>query len=693
MEPGMNVDQPATIQREAPEVDEKRKALVNSIIEDVKADLRHWEPEFTRMREMRKFARGLQWPGMTRKDLYNSEAPYVENITQRAIKQAVAQVYARNPTHVWRKSKRMHGKRWDGSPEAVQEALMVLSDPAALPQGRVVAEQIVQESVAAAQHEFQIKRLGETVQIVYEHQLREQQPSFKSQMKRMVTQARICGVAYVRLGYQTITQYPPDVERQIADARSQIEKAKQIADDLVTGEIQQESGEVERLRLLLAQLEGAQQVMLREGLTVNFPDPTNVIPDRGMTAILGFLGCKRVTERFHMTRDEVKRTYKVDLGQSYTGYSRVRAGSDGIIPAYSAREGTPDQDDRVCVFEVRDREDGLLYTVADGYHDFLVEPAPPQPWLERFWDIFAYHPNALDDPEHPWPPGDVELMMAMQMEINRAGQAKRDHRYAARPGHVTPGSMDPDDARAVSTRAAHDVVPLKGLNPEQDVRAYLQAFPTSPIDPNLYETGSLYTSILRTTGRMQAEMGPTTSASATEAGIAATARGTSDDSETDELDDLLSEMARSGAQILLNNMTPQTAAEIAGPGAVWPMPDQKALAREVFLEVEAGSSGRKNQQIEVQTRQAVFPLMMQIPEADPRRMLRDLVTIMDPKANFEDWLRPMAPSITAMNGVMQGQANRGDDPNAQGPEGESNAPQPDGADTPGPQQKEPPAIG
>jgi hypothetical protein len=122
---------------------------------------------------------------------------------------------------------------------------------------------------------------------------------------------------------------------------------------------------------------------------------------------------------------------------------------------------------------------------------------------------------------------------------------------------------------------------------------------------------------------------------------------------------------------------------------------KEEIAQELFLEVEAGSSGKKNQAHEVQVRQQMYPFLLQTPNLDPDKFARDMLSVLDDRIQYEDWQKPGTPSIVAMNGMAQAEANAAGkadaaaDPNAQGPKGASNAPQQGAPGQTGPQQKDP----
>ena len=104
----------------------------------------------------------------------------------------------------------------------------------------------------------------------------------------------------------------------------------------------------------------------------------------------------------------MKEIYKVDLGKGFTAYEEPNANDDDCKKA--------------VVWEIYSKKDGLVYVIADGYHDFLKEPAAPELALERFWPFFTLIFNEVESDKDIYPPSDVRLLMPIQREYNRARQ-------------------------------------------------------------------------------------------------------------------------------------------------------------------------------------------------------------------------------------------------------------------------------
>jgi hypothetical protein len=109
---------------------------------------------------------------------------------------------------------------------------------------------------------------------------------------------------------------------------------------------------------------------------------------------------------------------------------------------------------------------------------------------------------------------------------------------------------------------------------------------------------------------------------------------------------------------------------------MWPFLTKDVVARDLYLEIRAGSSGRPDQAQELQNFERLAPILMQLPGIKPAFMVKQALKRMDDKIDIDEAIADGIPSITSMNGAkMPGLPGVGD-PNAQGPQGASNSPAP-----------------
>jgi hypothetical protein len=480
----------------------------------------------------------------------------------------------------------------------------------------------------------------------------------------------------------------PDQETRIGDATTRMHELQRMQAEIASGDVDPHEAEIEELQQTIATIQAEPDLVVREGLVFAWPKSTAIVIDPACYQIDSFLGAEWIAEEYLMPLKKVHRVYGVDLGEKK--FTRYSPSGQSISTDPSAAAERNNHSNHVLVWEVQNKRTGMVYTVADGYDDYLKPPAPPEVATERFWNVYTLTFNGVendtgdDESRSIFPPSDVHLIKHAQMEHNRARQGLREHREAATPFSVTgKGSFEEEDKTRIRQRAPFEIVEINNLAPNQDIKTMVQAFPVAPIDPNLYQTNPQFEDIQRTVGGGEPQFGSASGASATEVGIVEATLNKTTSSNIDDVDDFLTEIARDAGQIMLLNMQPQTVQEIAGPGAVWPELTRSDVVKEVYLEIEAGSSGKPNAAQELANLERTTPLLVQVPGINPTWLARKMVQTMDPAVDLTEAILEGAASITAMNamsgpagGAQPGTGDPATDPAAQGGKGGNNAPRP-----------------
>jgi hypothetical protein len=682
-------EDPGLIRRELGDVRASRSQLVSKWTARVRAAREYWTKQaFRQMIEDQRFASGDQWSSLAAVKLADGTIMddtafrYVANITLRHVQQRTASIYGKNPTIVARRKERMNNVFWDGSQRTLMTAMQALStglqDPNAMG--------IVQDAMRSMAESAQQDKIAKTLQLMFQHEIDEQPVPFKTQMKATVRRGLTTGVGYVKLGYQRVMGLKPEVGVQVENLSQQLAALERLASDREAGDFTDDDARMEELRVLIAALSKNNSTTVREGLSFTYPDSTAIIPDIAMKQLRGFVGAEWVAEEYFLTADKIKEIYKVDVSASALGpdadlplpYDRT------LLNEFRVRDNKASnelEDCYHCVWEIYNQTDGQVYVVCDGYKDFLVEPASPDIKLERFYPWFAFVVNEVYAPDAVFPPSDVRLIRDMQLELNRARQGLREHRRAARPRTYTrKGVLEDPDKEKLRNAEAHEVVELMGLAPSEKIQDVLQDYSGPRIDPALYDPSPAFEDYLRVAGQQEANLGGTSGATATESAIAESSRGTNVSAVVDDLDEFLSELARAAGQVLLTECSAEKVQATLGMGAVWPTLSAEQIAREIYLDVEASSTGRPNKAQEIQNAQQIFPLLMQIPNIDPEWLAKELLRRLDDKMDLTDAFASNMPSIQMMN-AARGPAQQGTDPasapNAQGPNGGNNAPSTD----------------
>ena len=700
----------------APEQSEGDRALVQKKLKIIKADKKHWKPDFDRMRRdmfMVYHGRDKDW----------SEKKYKAYFISRHINQKTASIYAKNPKVVARRKEMLDFAVWDEDPKSLLTAMQVVQQAQMAAQARQLAlaevamgaggldapamghnggpplemppdpmqdpavlnaQAIIQDVQVGMQRRQLIEKFGKTLELLYTNAMRRQTPlDFKSGMKQVVRRASTTAAGYCELGLQRQWGVPKAINNELNDARTRLEYIEKMLREAGDASKPEDLAEQAQLQKTIADLEAKPQICLRAGLTFAWHQSTRIIPDRLCKSFAGFIGARHITIEELLPKSEVEAKYKVDLADGYTPYN-VKGEKTGYDHGDDAEDEdyggafAPDRkaDDLVCVYRMYDKVSGLLYVMCEGHSRFLQEPASPDIKVPRFWPIYGLTFNQTESENEVFNPSDATLLRDMQNELNRSREGKREHRAAARPRFVAAnGTFDPDkDLPALETGRPFEIILLTG-DPNVDIEKRVKPFPMPGVDPNLYDTNEVMQDAMLTVGAQPAQLGGTSKSTATEAAIADGASSTSDGSAIDDLDAFLTDLARDGAIILQANLTKEDVIREVGPGAVW-IEDlgmsYEDIQEEVYLEVEAGSSGKPNQAQEVRNFKELAPLMLQIPGIPPEKLAKEAVRRLDDRLDLNEWFVEGLPAMVAANRaqpMMGGDDPAKQDPNQQGGEG------------------------
>ena len=640
----------------------EEKATVKELNDWCNHTRNFWDPIHKAIDEEMAFVAGRQWP-----DQVKNDERYVANVVRRLVNQKVAATYAKNPKTVARVRPKIDFVLWDGEQATLEAARMALTDPSvqqASASDPTAQKAFVQAHAIMADYENgmtrkqMLKRWGRTLELVYDHQCDQQQPGFKSSMKALVRRALTARVGWVKLGYRrkgdtyNSTQMQantPELLKTIA------QKLNEAAED--------EDGE-EQLRARLeaqAMLQSLQQgvatgsaKMVDEGLVFDFPPAKSILVDKNCTNLKNFTGATRIAQQFLLCPDEVERRYGVDVCDHCTPWTEDGPTGETRTRDYDA---VWPEKAKCCVWEVYDISTQLRYTICDGYDAFLEAPETPEPAISRFWPIFGLTFNDLEVEENCpekdltcYAPSDVRLLMHMQRELNRSREALRDHRIQNRPLYAGGHQLTENDAKVLAGgHPSGYVIRLEGLTPGQKPSDVVMGVEKHPLDPAVYQTQHVENDIFLTVGTQQANLGTTSGATATETSVAEGSRIQSGSSDIDDLDQLLTDLARAGGEMLMAAMEISTVKLIAGPGAAWSTIPQENRNSELYLESEASGSGRPNRALEVSNMQTILPLLMQLPGINPEALTKEVLRRWDDRLELEEFYQKDLPSIMAMN--------------------------------------------
>lgn len=649
-------------------IKQRRQRRVRDILRTIKKGEDHWSATFAEMRESMAFVR----TGMVKSEREMKEDDaYVVNLAKRYVQQMAPTLYAQNPTIVAKPKPKLRYTMWDGSAETITNAYMQLQELSMAPPTPEAAmaladlSALIEDYERGRADEHMVTKLGETMVLLLNYFTNEQTPSYKLRLKRLVRRAMIAKVGYIKVGFRR--QLEPmleDIRSADSDANTMAHR-EGIKETVANPEGKYNPSQEAELQMQEQTAQSVQQkLMMNEGLVYSYPHATDIILDPNLDNFDGFEGAGWGAQRYYLTCQEVMDYYQTDLknskvityGNLYDARDDLRSGwdsgevSDRSADPRKARLSKVTDDSIVCVYEFYDRYNGIFCVVCEGHDDYLDEPRAPDTRFEQFYPWFAYLPNDADDLESAYPKAPVEDIRPMQVEINRLRRALREHRIANLPRYAAlKGSMDESDAANLANAEPHTVTFLAALGDDPDVSKLLQAVQTVGVDPNLYDTAPIMQDAQLTAGMQESAFGMMSGGTATEASIAEQSRGGLTAASVAALDDFLTVVARASAQCLRQHMTAQSVQAIVGQGAVWPMLSMQQIADELYIDIEAGSSGRPDQQIEVANFERMVPLLLQIPNINPEWLAKEAIRRLNDKADITEAMVPNMGSIMSLN--------------------------------------------
>lgn len=672
-------DKPKSQAEQTEELSEK--AYVAIKLQRIKDAKTKHDPDYKRMKKNSEFAFGIQ--GELQEKLDCEE--YRANWTNREVNQKVSALYARDPKAIARRRKRMDFQLWDEDPmtEMAAQSAMQQSQMMGMPPNPQ-AEMLLQDIAQGKDWRKLVDRVGRTMEILYQYECDTQMPDFKYQMKQLVRRVITCGVGYVRLHFVRLGQPPLTSTGTDDSIATRVKRMKHLVTQLNDDVFQKDDARYSEIEDLMSSIKSSlvqgDHANLEERLEFDFPSATSIIVDPQCKSLKGFIGARWIVQQYIVPLDFVRAYFELtDLAEEGEGSPTIYR-EDGVEqPKASAGETKKDPTYKpmVCLWEMFELDTKSCCFLMDGYKKYVSEPYPCDPIINRFWPIFSLTFNDVEveggTKASIFPPSDVDLLKSPQKEWNRVRQALAEHRQENAPFYVTKKgwltSEGPDsDLEKLKNHESGEVIELEGTPPDGDVGKALVAFQPAQIDPRVYDTTPLELDATLVVGSDQPQAPPKAKTAATPAVIEEQKRISGTNSNVDDLDDLLSELARAAGEIMLREFSVQTVQHIVGRGCTWPPENQREdFLNEINLDIVASSSGRPNKAVEIANFERLAPILAQA-GASPWGLIKEAITRLDDRLEVSDFAPTQPPNPTpppkpkGPNGSPHGPAQGGGQP-------------------------------
>ena len=529
--------------------------------------------------------------------------------------------------------------------------------------------------VDAASSEYRVADLfSSTLETVLNESLKK--ADLKKIAKQVIRSCMTSKIGVVKVTYQRDYYKDPLVSRQFNDAQDSLARiqsdVKELMDNQSYGGEKEEL--IEEIKETMLGLKDRVEVMQREGLNLGFVRPEDFRMDTSLDSLQEYQSAQWMANVTWMTPADVMDRFQLSKKEieTFTIYRRTDAGILNRLNKDGGLQGnsTEDVSLAIAVWEYWDKTAQTVFTFADGGKKWLKEPFHPNRLGEKFFPFFLLGLNWIDGQE--WPISETELLMSLQDEYNTIRTQHSKHRELSAPFFVADSSrVNYEDIEVFSNAAIGEIALINASG--QNVSSVFQPATPPPMNPQVYDTAPLRTDMEWISGLGDAQRGGVNRAkTATEANIQQAGLATRIAEKVDQTEDWLKELGWFAAEILLQEVSPQKAIEIAGPNAFWPILNKQQLYDSVFIDIAAGSTGMPDTNEERMRWIELMPIIMQnielvqqmrafgVPdEFNPYvQLLEETFARFDERIDISKFLPPMPEEIqkTMMQNQMMQQA-------------------------------------
>ena len=497
----------------------------------------------------------------------------------------------------------------------------------------------------------------------------------KKAAKQIIRSCMTSKIGILKVTYQRDYYKDPLVSRQFNDAQESLAK---IGSDIVAlqaeGTYEGEKDEIqEELKQTIQGLKNKVDVMYREGLNLGFVKPEDFRMDTSLDSLLDYEDAKWMANCIWMTPKEVQERFSLSKKEvdEFTIYRRTQDGIPGRLNRDNRGMDSYGEEDvnlACAIWEYWDKGTMTVYTWAEGGGEWIKPPFNPNRMGERWCPYFILGLNYIDGQE--WPVSEVELLMSLQDEYNTVREQMAKHRELSAPFFIADASrINYEDIETFSNATIGDIALINAGG--TGVNTVFQPAQVPPMNYQVYDTTPIRSDIEWISGLGDAQRGGIMRAkTATEANIQNEGLANRVSEKIDAVEVWLKDVSKFCAQLLLQEITPQRAMEIAGPHAFWPILNKQHLYDSVFIQITAGSTAMPNENEDKMRWIEIMPIIMEniqqiqamrdagIPdEFNPYiQLLQETFKRFDERIDVAKFLPPMPEDIqqqSVQNKIMQ----------------------------------------
>lgn len=472
------------------------------------------------------------------------------------------------------------------------------------------------------------KQFGKTIELVVENLWKK--GNLKLQARQQVGSAITVGRGWLKVSWQERKGNDPVVERAIRDAQDQLAKLNAMQTDLERGVTNDVDAKKAAIEQQLQGLEAKVEIIIARGLAVDFVRAEDVQVSTEIASLENYIDAAWIGHRifkpistakaeFPRVADKIGKanvyhqqkpldpTERRHIGEAAQDIDPKEADSyqTGASLAGTSMEG----EGNVCVWEVQNKESGMILTFIEGLDYYARDPYPAI-GTTRFYNLFLLAMIWVDGERHPQ--SLIKRSASLFDEVNRLHSNRSEHRRRCIPktGFNSAG-LEKEEAEKIAKAGSGEMVGIKPLNPEANIGNLLHPISYPAIDQALYDDrpSMLKLEIIWAIQEALASSIDKTK-TATEAEIQQTGTNARSSFHRSAIDEMMNDLALYTTEIALQQLSDDDVKAIAGPWAFWPtgltIQDMGSL---VTVQIKAGSSGKPDTSAQQQAWSVTMPLL------------------------------------------------------------------------------------
>lgn len=509
----------------------------------------------------------------------------------------------------------------------------------------------------------------------------------KKAARKAVRSSLSVGPGWLKVIMTHETRKDPEVRAKLNDLEDNMQrlvaKQKELQEDDLDAD--ETTVAIEAEKLLRISLTANLEVAHRFGLAIDFVQADDMQVSIDVPDTTDYLDADWNGNEIYIRTDEVRARFprltatdlegvaeyfqRIDKREDEDGYNTAEMNTTAHGRFHPSASGGADGDGIAFarVIEIWDKRDMHVKTIIDGIGRWAVSPYPPPYATSRFYPYFNIAFFEVDGTRHPQSLSDRLRKLQEEYASKRSNSRLAAERSV--PGVIfDKQGISPEDMQKIEGAVSQEYVgisPVKG----DDIRKLFAEKPVGKADPSIYDTRPVLQDMERVSGvqEAQASAAGASRKSATEAKIEQSGFASRTGADRDGVEEMLQEMAEYTIELALQALPMEFVQRLAGPLAFWPVGmDPEDIITFVELEIEAGSTGKPDDENLRQSWSVLLPLITQImtqiqqaqfmgnlPLADSlTAVLRETFKRLDERINIDQFIPKGAlPDLTGVEGV------------------------------------------